>query len=254
MKRIVWTLALVLFTIMTFSCQVSEKSNTTKVLRSTVTRQDLKNFSAIDIAGFLYVHYTQGDNYGVKISAPQSIIGQIKAKTDNGKLMFSIEDKYQRVINTEKQRVHIYVTSPKLKGVTMRGSGDFEAKGKVNANNLDLQLIGSGDLKMDNVICNSINGEVKGSGDMDVKVKDAQKAKWKLMGSGDMDIKQKNIDNTTVELFGSGDIDIDFSNCNNVSCKLFGSGDIDMSGHIKNLEKTTSGSGDIKFKALSIGK
>lgn len=254
MKRTIWTLAIAMFTIMAFSCQASNKPRTAQTPRGSITRQDLKNFSAIDVAGFMYIHYTQGDKYEVNISAPQYVINEIKAKTDNGKLIFSLDNKYQRLVNTEKKCVHIYVTSPKLKGVIMRGSGEFEAKGRVNANNLDLQIIGSGDIEMDNVTCNRINGKVTGSGDMDVKIKEAHEANWLLQGSGDIDIKQKNVEKTTAKLFGSGDIDIDFSNCDNVYCVLAGSGDIDLSGHIKNLEKEKSGSGDIKTKSLTIGK
>lgn len=75
-----------------------------------------------------------------------------------------------------------------------------------------------------------------------------------LVGSGDVKLNQRNAKETSLELKGSGDIKVGNQQCGTVSCRLVGSGDITLTGTIRKLNQTTRGSGDINTAGLQIVK
>ena len=52
--------------------------------------------------------------------------------------------------------MEVYVTSPDLIGVTLKGSGEFISSEKVDSDNLEITLAGSGDILFTEIICDKI--------------------------------------------------------------------------------------------------
>ncbi len=200
------------------------------------------------------MYYTQGKKYSVKVIAPQNLLRKVKTNVKNGTLSLWTDNITRWHKTGEEDDIDIYITSPDLARVYVKGSGEFEAKKSVKADQLTLLLQGSGDIDMEDVTCSNITGEVRGSGDMDINVTGAKTTRWDLKGSGDIDINQRHVDQTTVNLLGSGDIDIKFIDCGSADCRLTGSGDIKLSGQLQSLKKTETGSGSYELHELSVRK
>lgn len=96
------------------------------------------------------------------------------------------------------------VVMPQLDEVIMRSSGDVLGRGLIKGKNLNLVVLGSGDLKM-NVDYDTIHVKISGSGDVTLqghcKVLYAD-----LTGSGDLRIIELNCDETYTNATGSGDV------------------------------------------------
>ena len=96
------------------------------------------------------------------------------------------------------------VVIPQLDRVVLRSSGDVTGVGTIKGSKLDIDVYGSGDLRM-NVDYDTIHAKILGSGDVTLmghcKVLYAD-----LTGSGDLRIIELNCDETYTNATGSGDV------------------------------------------------
>lgn len=218
--------------------------------KAEVNRQ-VSGFERIRLQGSPDIKYTQGNTWSVRVKAPQKLIDRVVTRKDGNTLVVSM--KSGSFFNSIKgDDVTVYVTSPDLIGVEVQGSGDFESKGRVDTDYLDLSVRGSGDIDFANIICDRIKASLVGSGDIDIKYVDAKQSDIELVGSGDLKITQSKVSQTKIELKGSGDVKVNCKDCGTVDCRLVGSGDITLSGTIRKFNQTSRGSGDIHTDQLKI--
>lgn len=213
--------------------------------------RNLKGFERIRLQGSPDIKYTQGKTWSVRVKAPKGLVSKVITRVEGNCLVVSMKSANFFSISKDND-VTIYVTSPDLIGVEVQGSGDFESKSRVDTDNLDISLRGSGDISFYDVICDRVKTSVVGSGDLDIKKIIAQQSNIALVGSGDVKISQSKVNLTQIELKGSGDVKVHCDNCGTVDCRLVGSGDITLTGTVKTLNQTTRGSGDINVTDLKI--
>lgn len=216
----------------------------------------VKNFIRIALLNSSSVYYTQGAKTSVVAVGPQEDIDRLNIHSDGSTL--EIRSERRRSINIfrgwNSDDVKIYVTSPDIVGISVKGSGDFVAKNKIDTDAMTVELYGSGDIDIFDIICNEIKTTLKGSGDIDIdRLRCASSGVW-LTGSGDIKMRQIGVKNTYLSLVGSGDVSISFHECGSVKANLTGSGDITLSGSIKQLDKTKRGSGDYHTSHLNVGR
>ena len=96
------------------------------------------------------------------------------------------------------------VVMPQLDEVIMRSSGDVLGRGLIKGKNLNLVVLGSGDLKM-NVDYDTIRVRINGSGDVTL-MGNCKVLYADLTGSGDLRIIDLNTDETYTNATGSGDV------------------------------------------------
>ena len=209
--------------VLTTSC-VNQKA----VFEKTVSENRvLKDFEEIEINGSPTVYYTQGNKFSVTVKGPESQVNNIITEKD--------------------------VTSPDLTGIRLNGSGDFISEKRIDTDELDIMLRGSGDIDVKDVICDRCNVELIGSGDIDLDRMDTREMSASLVGSGDIELHLWNTTDTRLALKGSGDIMATFhDHCDAVECELRGSGDITLKGQVSHFSKEKSGSGDVSVGQLSI--
>jgi len=189
------------------------------------TYAKVKHFDKLAMYGSYDVIYTQGNTYKVVVKGREEVVDNLQMISDGHTL--SISTKKNNKFSFTDGNVEIYVTSPQLNSVLLKGSGDFEAA-RIDADKIQLSLIGSGDIDVKNIKCEQLDVHLK--------------------GSGDVEIKRVECVNSTLHLKGSGDIDAYYSRCRQVTADLFGSGDIKISGRPGKIRKTVRGSGDITIK------
>lgn len=199
-------------------------------------QRSLTGFERIELLGSLDIKYQQSDSFSVRVDAPVEILKKVVTRVEGDKLIVNMEGEGE-MINfgvPDGDNVTVYVTSPDLLGIALRGSGDFECQHLLDTDNLDIMLNGSGDIKFDDIICDQVNVS--------------------LVGSGDVELKHVKMLRSYVNLVGSGDIKVNYDNSGAVEANLTGSGDITLSGSVKDYKSNVRGSGDMHAEQLIIRK
>lgn len=199
-------------------------------------KRQLKGFERIELLGSVDIKYRQGKAFAVEVSAPKSVLRQVETRVTGNKLTVNMKGDGKRFNFgvADSDDVEVYVTSPDLIGVTVKGSGDFDSKGRLDTDNLDVVLEGSGDIDFDDIICDRI--------------------KVALTGSGDVEVKTLKALQTQVDVVGSGEVELSFRNSGSVDARLKGSGDIKLKGTVKSLTQQAKGAGTIDTTRLTIRK
>lgn len=232
---------------------------TSCVVRYSKTESNVKktvntdSFERIEVQGSRSVYYEQGDSVSVRLEGPEEELQLIEVGVVGNVLKVRAKDggfNLRRFGNKGSNEVRVYVTSPDLIGVEVMGSGRFDCSSPLDTDVLDLALRGSGDIRFASIICDRIHAEVAGSGDIKLGEVQTQQASLGLVGSGDLDARLRQVPKTDISLTGSGDVEVVFIDCGSANCQLAGSGDIELSGTLKELTKTQSGSGSIKLRRL----
>lgn len=189
------------------------------------------NFSKIRINGGAEVKFVQtsGEKPRVYIEGRAKNVENTKVVSENDALQVSQTGNV--FINWDGGNVVVTVYAPDLTSVEINGSGDFDAAGKVDTDNLSIRVKGSGEVDFADVICDDASIEIYGSGDVGI---------GKLTAQHHTDISVK----------GSGDVDVEFWHSGSVDCTVTGSGDVTLKGSAKSLRKYVVGSGDISSEKL----
>ena len=198
-----------------------------------VTKQlkGLPYFNKIVLDGALDVEFSQASRGGVAIKGRKSIVENVKVKVKGQTLYISLGEKdWFRVDRSEKS--DIYVSSPDLISVVMRGAGDFEAKNLLDTDTLNVELNGAGNIDFDRIVCDEAYLVVKGAGNLEVDKLTANRTK--------------------IAMLGVGNADVEFKNAGHVDCLLSGVGNIDLEGTVKSLSKNVRGTGNIDTTELMV--
>ena len=178
----------------------------------------LKGFEKIEISGSPNVYYAQADSFSVKVRGPKDGLENILTDVNDGTLSFTAE----RRIDTDQMEV------------VLRGSGDMRIK---------------------DLICDACHVELVGSGDIGIDRLETKESDVTLVGSGDIAIGLWRVLSTRLSLKGSGDIKASFNeDCQAVDSELRGSGDITLRGVVSRFNMHKTGSGDIDTDQLRIVK
>lgn len=218
------------------------------------------------------IKFVQGKTSSVRIEGTKSLVDNLDVRQKGETLVITTKGRGIRFVG--QSRLTVYVSSPDITSVYLKGSGNFEAQSNIDTDALNVELSGSGDVDLRNVLCDNIslrlrgsgdvkaqsvdcaaaNLELSGSGDLDVKMLKARKAVAALRGSGDLDATLSGVPDVQASLFGSGDLDLDFINCGNADIDLRGSGDVELKGTLRTLNTSKKGSGDIDRSQLRLAR
>lgn len=235
MKKILLLSVVVLGMLTSCSCH-GLKVHYSKTDPHGIQERDLKGFERIEQLGSLDVKYAQADSFSVRVEAPVKVLDDVETYVTGNKLVVRMkgEGKLLNLGISDADGVTVFVTSPDFLGIELKGSGDFEANGLVDTDNLDITLSGSGDIRFDDIICDRVNVSLVGSGDVDVK-------HVKTLWAG-------------AQVVGSGDIKMRLEDSGTVDANVIGSGDITLSGNVKDYKYNVRGSGDMNISGLTVGK
>ena len=216
--------------------------------------RNVKNFHKVVVEGGYDVHYLQGNTVSVRLVGDKKEINRVLVSSDGATLKISRNKRTSGLFSFKDDDLDIYITSPDLTSVIVKGSGDFKSQGKIDSDNLSLTVLGSGDISLYNVICDNLYAKMSGSGDVEIKQLRCSGAKYELVGSGDISVRQSNVRATDISLKGSGEFKGYLKDCGKVKCNLVGSGDIRLSGTAVSWEQTKLGTGTINTTQLRVNR
>ena len=180
--------------------------------KKVTTQQNLKYFKRIVMSTPYDVHFVQGDKNVVKLVGPQAEVASVVLRVSGETLYIERATRRSRMFFTSSDDVDIYVTSPDLTQLEIKGSGDFEANRRIDTDQLTVSINGSGDIDFKDVICDKLEASIS----------------------------------------GSGDIGANLNNAGDVNCEVFGSGTIKLAGVAKSLNKSIRGSGNVESGHLQL--
>ncbi len=190
-------------------------------------------FTKIVVKGAYDVKFVQADTFGVKVVGKEE---HVKSTTSTvvGDVLTISRQKSTLGLDSRlgNNHVTVYVSSPDLVGVELKGAGDFEVDSLLDTDTLNILLKGAGDVKLGKVLCDKLDITLTGAGDIEVKDVTTQYSK--------------------ITLKGVGDVEVNMTDGGETECMLKGVGDITLRGKAKSLKKRIQGTGSIDTDNLVI--
>lgn len=247
MKTVIFVLTLMAVTLQ--SCNVvNEKDKSDKEISTEIKVSD---FTDISLDGSHNVYFIQGNQTSVKVSGTEDAINDMNIYTKGNTLYITQKsDKIYsfRIFRKNHQSVDVYVTSPNLRVVNILGSGYFCSNSNIDTDKMALNLIGSGSIKMKDIICDNSEINVSGSGTIEIEGLNTAKSNIGIPGSGSISIDNTNINNITCGVTGSGTIELNNAKIEYAHSSIIGSGNIEIQGNVKEHNEEIVGSGSVNIK------
>lgn len=194
---------------------------------------------SVELAADLYIE--QSTDYSVKIEASDNLQEIIETKVKGSTL--EIDLKKGKCIKNNHE-IKVYVTLPTLNGVAISGSGDVYIPNKLESDNLDISISGSGNLWLDSLDVNNLETSISGSGDFYLAgVDTAYSQEISISGSGEIHSFDMPVKHSDIRISGSGECEVNATETLKVN--ISGSGDIIYKGN-PIVDQNISGSGSVK--------
>jgi hypothetical protein len=219
-------------------CTVSLISCTFRTYEGEVTteKRSTNNYERIQVRGPFDVSIEEGVSGGLTITAPADAMVDITTEVVGDELIIDLEG-----TGITTQTFEVEVANSELDKIGMYGSGVFEGEVTVK-DQLILELGGSGAIIV-KANPDKLKASVSGSGVIEVEGR-TSKVIADVSGSGGIDLENMQAVDAALELSGSGFITANASGL--LKADLSGSGEIRYSGNPTEIDRTVSGSGDIR--------
>ena len=232
----------------------------------------ISKFSEIEVVGPVKVSMTSSSASNLVLGTGNLRPGELKI-TSKGKSLeiklktndIQCDDKLVVIFNGEKREfpaskanrnnpVLIFVNNPAaVTDVKITGSGELQApslgeKGK----NLDAEITGSGQVKVNTVYALALDVEITGSGSFRVSDLNVSSVKSEVTGYGSVNIEKANVTNLYAEITGSGSARIRDARMLSAEVEISGSGSVKISGEATRAFYNITGSGRIDAASLNV--
>ena len=228
--------------IKSISCAQSWKkvSGNGNMKTETRTTSDYEGISCAGSFDYILVSGTEGK---ITIEGEENLLEHIITEVKNGKLVVKTKNGINLKTSMGKS-IKITIPFKDINSVSLSGSGDLWSEDTVSSTNLEVNLAGSGDMRLD-IQATSVESNIAGSGDIKLSGRTTN-LEASIAGSGDFEAFSLQSDNTEVSIAGSGDAQV-ISN-KTIKGRVSGSGDIAYKGNPEKEDTKVSGSGTIKGK------
>jgi hypothetical protein len=202
---------------------------------------DIDDYDAIALhlsANVIYRQIAQEAPF-LQVSVDENLLSLLDISVVGKRLII----KEKEGVNLQASHFVIYTNSRSLRKVSISGSGDVALEKAVNAQEMDISITGSGDLKSDSLYCERLNVAITGSGDVELKGA-ATDAQYTVTGSGDVEAFDFLVEHLDCRISGSGNIHARVDK--KLYARISGSGDIRYVGDPESVDRKVSGSGSVR--------
>jgi hypothetical protein len=180
-----------------------------------IEERSVGDFHGVSVMGSSDVTITVGGAPSMSVEAEDNILPLITTEVQGGILHIGSEKSF-----STRKGIHVRLTVPELRSVSIKGSGDVEAEG-VHGDLFEAMVKGSGDIEVTGSV-QRVDVDVLGSGDIKLFGLDAIDGEATVKGSGDIRIQASG----TLDLSVLGSGDIRYRGSAEVHKEVHGSGDI----------------------------
>jgi hypothetical protein len=251
-KQIAALSILLVFTVAVLHAQTKETRNV-----STFTKISFR------VPGKLYLR--QGSPQKVVIEGKKDVLDKIETEVEGSRLVIEKEGKWDWKNWGDDDEVIVYITVKDINGLNVGGSGDLIGETKIITDDINLNVSGSGNMKVEVEASGDLESDVSGSGNIDLKgkckhfesnVSGSGKVRLTLEASGDADFgvsgsgkieASGSASRVKTSISGSGKILAANLETNSCQVRIAGSGDVEI--NVKNeLDATITGSGNVRYR------
>src|SRR5690606_33004730 len=145
--------------------------------------RNVGNFIGVDLRGDATVYFTKGVDLKIELHAQQNVLEVLETYKSGNNLVI----KYRNDTRLGRHEpVTIYLTAPDLNDLRISGSGDIFVEGDINNNDMEMDISGSGSIKMDKLETGYLDVNISGSGSMEIQAGEADEEILKISGSGNI--------------------------------------------------------------------
>lgn len=196
----------------------------------------VSDFNSISLAMDATVNITQDSFYKVEVLAQNNVMDEILTNVSGSRLIIQ----HKNNVYIKSRPVTINISMPDISGLNVSGSGAIRLQNLLLTGNIDMNVSGSGDIKIPAIEAEAITSTISGSGKITVTSGKSNTLNSRISGSGDADLLNVQINSVTTTTSGSGTTKI--YAVNNLFAKISGSGDVYYRGN-PSIESEISGSG-----------
>mgnify|MGYP000221099644 CR=1 FL=1 len=235
------TLSLLLFTI-TMSLNAQDWWGNSKKIKGngnvvTVNRTT-SDYDGVSVGGSFDVVLVKGKEGNIKIEGEENIIPYIETYVKGN----TLKVKFEKNINVRTtKRLIVTVTYEDIEKVSLGGSGNITAEGKLKSNDFSVSLGGSGNITLE-VDADEISSNIGGSGNIRL-TGNSNEFTCSIAGSGSIKAYDLSTDTLNATIAGSGSIRTTVKT--KIKAKVVGSGNIYYKGNPKYIDTKSVGSGDV---------
>lgn len=216
-------------------------------------------FSSIELNAAGLIRFTQDSVTKVRLTGPENIVKNIAVEyTDSTLRIYQLDNteshRWIRLFSNTSDLLVINVAAPALDGITITGSGGFEAKKVVSDRVFGIFIGGSGNVDIEHLKAAKLTTSITGSGNVDIESVHTDALETSISGSGNIDIDATGAKTATFTISGSGNTDASLHSAGDVSVSINGMGNIDISGDARSLTTDCEGLGRIDTDDLTIIK
>jgi hypothetical protein len=183
--------------------------------------RELPAFTDITVIGSGDVFVQQGTQQKVRVEVDDNLMDDVETNVENGKLRIGMQKG-----SYSNMHLKVFITVPILTGLHISGSGDITVQSPFAANDMDISISGSGDVRLTGGKAQSLNVGISGSGDVEASNFEADNVRVRISGSGDCRVYAKS----------------------SLDARVSGSGDISYRGSPAQVSKSVTGSGSVRQK------
>lgn len=216
-----------------FSCQ-------SHVLTGQTVKEtrDVSTFEGVGLAFSGDIYITQGSPQKVVIEADKNVMEIIETRVEGGKLILKTQNGSWRNLGDIK----VYITMPKINYLSISGSGDMICETGINTQEIEVEVSGSGSVRVNKLASDEVEAVITGSGDITLAGSDhaARELDVKITGSGSFKGADLAAGEAIVTITGSGSATVHA--VNELETNITGSGSVLYRGKpLVNASATGSG-------------
>jgi hypothetical protein len=224
---------------LTFGCVVLFSCSTNILTGQTVKEsRNVSTFHAVTLAFSGDVFITQGSPQKVEIEADKATLEIIETKVEGNTLVLKTKNGHWHDLGT----IRAYITMPEVNGLSISGSGDMICESSINTSEIDLEVSGSGSVKINKLQSPEVSAVITGSGDITLAGtgNDQGMLKTTITGSGSFKSEELPVGNADITITGSGSVRVNV--VNELETNITGSGSVLYKGHPR-INASSTGSG-----------
>lgn len=225
--------------------EIIEPEVTTQKMFAPLDRKPVGTFHSIVVGINCDVELLLGDSYETEVLQSE-LENVIEYTIKNGVMTIGIKEGMEKEYNkvAKRQIVEIELTMPSIQSIEVLGSAVVHSDDRLKSDELNLSLLGSGDIVLARVEPSSYKIDLSGSGDVALKSSGAASSgSITINGSGDVWVGSMKTNKIDISINGSGDVNVNAVKQLNV--KIAGSGDICYEGDPEKKVDIT-GSGEVR--------
>lgn len=205
--------------------------------------RQLGSFQTVSSSGGIDVVLSQGSNISVVVEASEEAQGHIVTEVQGNKLSIGWERNYSwRNLLSSKRKATVYITCPRLSGLSLSGGADAKGQSNFSADNFSIDASGGSDVKM-NLTAKTLTVQASGGSDVDLA---GRVERQEVDVSGGSDYNGFALQSNTATVQASGGSDVNISVDGEISSSASGGSDIRYKGGARVANSSSGGGGSVR--------